>query len=119
MSYITIPYDLDMLISPYFSHEENTSLSRVPSSYDEKKDVIFSMHATKAPGPDGMSTLFYHTYWDAVGNDVASVQLFFKNGYMLRQLNSTHITVIPKSANAYKVSQFRPISLCNVLYEVI
>ncbi|KAB1205912.1 hypothetical protein CJ030_MR7G027903 [Morella rubra] len=47
------------------------------------------------------------------------VQDFFLNGVMLPELNSTHLTLIPKIDNPSKVSKFRPISLCNVIYKLI
>lgn len=44
---------------------------------------------------------------------------FFEKGEMLPELNHTNITLIPKVDNPTKVTQFRPISLCNVIYKLI
>jgi hypothetical protein len=40
-------------------------------------------------------------------------------GIMPPQLNSTNIVLIPKVKNPVSVSDYRPISLCNVFYKVI
>ncbi|KAL0289214.1 UNVERIFIED_CONTAM: hypothetical protein Sradi_7078700 [Sesamum radiatum] len=44
---------------------------------------------------------------------------FFRTGRLLRQVNATLITLIPKVSNPTVVGEFRPISCCNVLYKVI
>ena len=48
------------------------------------------------------------------------VLFFLNNGVMLPDLNHTNIVLIPKvKKNPEKMSKFRPISLCNVIYKVI
>ena len=41
------------------------------------------------------------------------------SGIVPESLNSTFISLIPKVKNPKKVSEFRPISLCNVVYKLI
>ena len=44
----------------------------------EIKQALFSMHPTKAPGPDGMTLSFFQKYWSIVGPDICSaVKAFF------------------------------------------
>ena len=87
------------------------------------KEVWFAlkqMHPTKAPGPDGMSPIFFKHYWDIVGPEVVKCVLTALNlGIMPSGLNETHICLIPKVKSPQKITEYRPISLCNVVYKLI
>ena len=50
---------------------------------------------------------------------VLAVLDFLNNGNMLPEINHTNIVLIPKIRNSVKMSDFRPISLCNVIYKII
>ena len=78
------------------------------------------MHPTKAPGPDSMSPIFYQKYWDIVGSSVQNCVLQAVNtGIMPRVINDTYICMIPKTKNPQKITDYHPISLCNVMYKLI
>ena len=78
------------------------------------------MHPTKAPRPDGMPAIFYQKYWDIIGDDVSKTILNILNSNApMADLNKTNIALIPKIKNPTKMSDFRPISLCNVSYKII
>ncbi|GKD07654.1 hypothetical protein Tco_1187339, partial [Tanacetum coccineum] len=54
----------------------------------------------KAPGPDGFTTAFFKKAWDMVGGDITwAIQDFFSNGKLLKELNHTIISLIPKIIN--------------------
>ncbi|KAK9988623.1 hypothetical protein SO802_028862 [Lithocarpus litseifolius] len=94
-------------------------LSKIPSP-EEIKEVVFSIGSNKALGPDGMSAHFFKCYWNIIGGAVIkSITFFFQRGYMLKEINHSFIVLIPKESNAATVSQYKPISLCNVLYKII
>ena len=96
----------------------NSDLMR-PFSAEEVHRALFQMHPSKAPGPDGMFALFFSKFWHIVGSDVSHAMLDFLNsGRMLGSINFTHLVLIPKVASPEHMSQFRPISLCNVLYKI-
>lgn len=78
------------------------------------------MNPPKSPSPEGMLTLFYKKFWNTIKNDfIASVRSFFRTGYLLKQWNTTFITLIPKKENATQFGDFCPINLSDTCYKVI
>ncbi|XP_073317203.1 uncharacterized protein [Primulina huaijiensis] len=45
----------------------------------EIKSALFDMSPDRAPGPDGLSALFYHKYWHIIGVDVTTASLKILN----------------------------------------
>ncbi len=89
-------------------------------SGEEIRRALFQMSPSKAPGPDGMTALFFKKYWHIVDDDVSNAILdFFASGRMLGSVNFTNIVLIPKVKSPEAMTQFRPISLCNVLYKIV
>lgn len=69
-----------------------------PFRGEEVTDALFQMHPTKAPGPDGMSVIFFQTFWCTVGPDAISKVLYvLNNGGYVGHINRTHIVLIPKN----------------------
>ena len=86
----------------------------------EVRRALKQMHPTKSPGPDGMSPIFFQKYWDVVGPQVVHYVLNTLNsGIMPEGLNDTYICLIPKVNCPQKITEFRPISLCNVVYKLV
>ncbi|XP_041017950.1 uncharacterized protein LOC121260172 [Juglans microcarpa x Juglans regia] len=71
----------------------NTDLTKIYTA-EEVSVALQQMHPTKAPGPDGMSPVFYQKYWHIVGNSVTSAVLQSLNSGS--ELNHTLISLIPK-----------------------
>ena len=116
---ICFPENLEYLVLPCITEEENESLQSIPSP-EEIKAALFQMPDLKALGPDGFSALFYKQLWSTVGNDVVkAVSSFFIRGSMPKEVNSSLIVLIPKLSNPTTVDHFRTISLCNVVYKII
>ncbi|XP_048328500.2 uncharacterized protein LOC125422073 [Ziziphus jujuba] len=71
------------------SDEMNLNLSR-PFTADEVKASLFQMHPTKAPGCDGMPTLFFQEYWPIVGPQLTEACLdVLKNNGDVSMANHT------------------------------
>ena len=82
--------------------------------------ALFAMGPLKALGLDGFPAIFYHNQWLVVGRSLcAMVKDVFDKGEMSNEINSTGIVLIPKVDHPETLSQFRPISLCNVRYKII
>ncbi|KAL3844844.1 hypothetical protein ACJIZ3_002247 [Penstemon smallii] len=113
------PLDLEGLFPRVLDDQDNEPLCKIPSP-KEIKQVMFSFASNKSPGPDGLPALFYKNFWSITGNAlIFAVQHFFRTGFLLKALNHTLVTLIPKQNHPNQVENFRPISLCNVAYKVI
>jgi hypothetical protein len=116
------PDDLvDLLHSP-ISNEINSCLCR-DISEEEIADTLLQIGPIKAPGPDGMPSSFFQRNWAMMKIEVtAAVLSFFQNGVMPTGINDTVILIPkgtdPKGTNPESLADYRPISLCNVIYKI-
>ena len=114
-----IPENLENFIDACVSVEENVELCKIPTR-EEVKKAIFGIKSLKSPGPNGLPTLFYEHYWEIFGYQVTlAIQGFFRHGKLLQEFNNTFIVFIRKKNGACNFNQFRPISLCDVVYKAI
>ena len=95
----------DMLLTPFDSKEV--------------KEALFQMFSTKAPGPDGFPAHFFQRHWELCGEELTSVVLRILRGEDdVASINETLLVLIPKVEKADDLGQYRPISLCNVIYKI-
>ncbi|GKB81287.1 RNA-directed DNA polymerase, eukaryota, reverse transcriptase zinc-binding domain protein [Tanacetum coccineum] len=91
-----------------------------PVSNEDIKSVIFYIEDSKAPGPDTFTSKFFKASWGIIGGDVCkAVKEFFSSGKMLGELNTTIISIVPKSKNPRKAFDYRLIACYNVVYKCI
>jgi len=106
-------------IKPSVSEEMNAQVLR-PFLKEEVEVAIKQMKPISALGPNGMPPLFYQSFWSLIDEDICSVVLDCLNNCKIPlEINSTNITLIPKVKSPELITDFRPISLCNVVYKIV
>ena len=70
------------------------------------------MHDNKAPGPDGLSTEFYRTFWSLLAEDLVRI---FNIGYDKEQLSESQMSSLLrplfKKGERDRIENWRPISI--------
>ncbi|KAL2900645.1 hypothetical protein RDABS01_025727 [Bienertia sinuspersici] len=100
MGPVVSPQQADMLVREF--------------SDDDIKNAMFSIPGSKAPGPDGYNSSFFKAAWKDIGGDVCqAIRDFFAKGKMIKELNCTRLTLIPKVSQPTSVTEFKPIACCN------
>ena len=106
-------------ISPTVTKDMNAGLNHEYTA-DEVFQALHQMAPLTTPSPNGMSPIFYKSFWHIVGGDITAAVLATLNfGIIPESINTTFISLIPKILNHKKVSDFRLINLCNVFYKLI
>lgn len=78
------------------------------------------MAPLKAPRSDGYHAIIFQNQFDNIGGTIFEwFKEVFKGRPIDQELNNTLIVLIPKVAQPKEISQFRPISLCSILYKLV
>ena len=103
---------------PQISSEENDLLT-AEFTMEEVKAAIFQMEQNKAPGPDGFPAEFYQFFWEEIKDDLMALFREFGLGCLpMHSLNFGTIILLPKSNDASRIEQYRPICLLNVSFKI-
>ena len=77
---------------------------------EDIKATLFDVGNDNSPGPNGYSSAFCKTQWDKIGEEVIqAVKEFFTTGQLLKNLNTTVVSLIPKTTTNLAIGDFRPI----------
>ncbi|KAL0333137.1 UNVERIFIED_CONTAM: hypothetical protein Scaly_2215200 [Sesamum calycinum] len=87
-------------LRPWARHvitEEETDCLIRPITKDDVKTAIFDIDENRAPNPDRFSSGFFKAAWPVMGEEITiAVMEFFTTGRLLKQVNATLLTLIPK-----------------------
>jgi hypothetical protein len=93
---------------------------RKPIAKEEIDQVVGDMPNGKAPCPYGFIVEFFRAHWEVVKHVVYGVVEDSRHSAsILKAINATMITLIPKENEARTPDRYRPIALCNVVYNII
>ncbi|KAK5811144.1 hypothetical protein PVK06_026466 [Gossypium arboreum] len=88
-----------------------------------KEEVVTALKEIgpmKTSGEDGFLAIFFQQFWHILGGKVTDYCLGILNrGLPVDRCNFTNIVLITKVFNLMNLGNFRPISLCNVLYKIM
>ncbi|KAH6778780.1 hypothetical protein C2S52_010017 [Perilla frutescens var. hirtella] len=85
---------------------------------DIKAALFVAIGDEKALGPDGFSAVFFKKSWNIVGPSIcAALHEFFLHGRLLKHINNTPITLVPKTEHF--LPQLSSWACCNVVYKII
>ncbi|KAL4352543.1 hypothetical protein GQ457_06G014280 [Hibiscus cannabinus] len=112
------PEILNHILSTVTS-DMNASLLQ-PFTADEVVTTFQDIGHGKAPGIDGFPSSFFRLHWNIIGSDFTQLCLDLLHGYAdMASINHTISVLIPKVASPDYMRQFRPISLCTVIYKTV
>lgn len=76
----------------------------LPKDFIEERvrQTIFQLSPLKAPGTNVMDVIFFQNYWPIIGKNILFVQNVVNKAFILKDLNRTYISLIPKKYNQEK-----------------
>jgi len=114
-----VPLEVTQLFDQCITDDMNDTLCK-PFTEEEISNALFQIGPLKATGPDGLPARFFQRNWGLLKEDIIhAVRVFFKVGTIPEGVNDTAIVLIPKVQHPETLKDYRPISLCNVLYKVV
>ncbi|CAL0326169.1 unnamed protein product [Lupinus luteus] len=108
LSYFTNLYASNNVIS-----QSNCINSAIPNLVSQMDNNLIS----SIPSAEEIKSA---EFWDIIANDVCnSVMQFFTQSWILPNLNSNSVVLVPKFPGADRIEDFRPIALANFQFKII
>ena len=107
------------VIRKYVSAEDNLLLT-TSFTMQEFREAMCSIHPDKFFEPNGYSSGFYQQFWNLCSDDIFKECCdWLDTGSFPPDLNMTNISLISKGNSQVSMKDWRPTSLCNVLYKLV
>ena len=91
-----------------------------PITLCEIESALKSFKKDRILGLDGCPVEFYLHFFELLGNELLhAIECGRTSRYITPSLNSTFMALIPRKDKPSTFADFRPISLCNLLYKLI
>jgi hypothetical protein len=89
--------------------------------FEELYAAIQDLPSEKAPGPDGFIGVFFKSTWNVIKQDLLAAATYFyhQHDQHLKTVNTAHIVLVPKKADATSLSDYMPISLTHSVAKLI
>jgi hypothetical protein len=102
-------------------HRRELSHLEEPFLEEEILGVVQDIASDKAPGQDDFIGSFLKTAWPIIKGDFMNAFQFFyqQHDQHFQHLNTAHMVLLPKKADARRVKDFRPISLTHTVAKLI
>lgn len=86
----------------------------------ELEYILKSLQKGKIPSPNGLTIELFLGFYDLLKEDLLLVvKESQRSGKVLGSLNSTFISLIPKTSDPKDFDECCPISCCNLIYKLI
>jgi hypothetical protein len=112
-----------VLVANLFPHlvvEEEALLLESTCTKEEVLEVLKTFSKAKILGLDGWTVEFFLHFFDLLADELVElVEDSRTNGTVIRSLNLNFLDLIQKLNKPTSFSDFRPISLCNLCYNLI
>lgn len=106
-------------ITRMITRDQNLAFMRA-TTLEEAEEIMKGMKRNKARGPDRFTVEFYQAGWHFFGQEILEVvEESHRHQKVCLGLNSTLLSLIPKSSHLETAQGFRPIALSNVIYKII
>ena len=111
--------NLDQLAPPFPSQSQE-SLSDVNISTELVEDILLSLNANKAAGPDGVETRMMKVCAEEMAPKLQKIyRKSMDDGEVPHQWKEAHIVPIHKSGSKAVMSNFRPVALTSAICKVL